>query len=418
MLLAMAIATSLASGLTPSLEQAPTTSPSASTTRPAQALTLAEALARARARSPLIEAARTRQRASVLARSAVPWLPNPVIELRGENYGPATGLLQRDVFATVSQPVEIGGDRRARVADAGAMAGLADAELHSAERMAAVDVVERYVGALRARDVMSTLVEQREGVAELVATLGARVREGVSAEADLRKFETEHTRLASQVTRASIALQSALQQLAVAIGQEVRAELLEYPILPTPPAAAPEPDAGIANRADVQTAMARLQRAEATLSLERARRIPDLAVTAGYKRTAGADTGVVGVTMGVPLFDRNRVGVAHATGSVSAARLDLQYVRQQAAADVRTRWAAARELGEQAARIDRDLVEPAGVVRAAARSAFVEGRGDVLQLVDAERVYGDATREALELRLDAALAIIHARLAIGDSPLP
>ena len=63
-------------------------------------------------------------------------------------------------------------------------------------------------------------------------------------------------------------------------------------------------------------------------------------------------------------------------------------------------------------------LEPASIVRTAARAAFVEGRGDVLQLVDAERVFGEAAREALEIRLDALHAAIQARIALGETPLP
>jgi outer membrane protein TolC len=93
-------------------------------------------------------------------------------------------------------------------------------------------------------------------------------------------------------------------------------------------------------------------------------------------------------------------------------------VRQQALADVQDRWAAALQLAAQASRAEADLIGPAAVVRTAARAAFVEGRGDALQLVDAERVFGEALRDAVELRLDATVAVIHARLAIGETPLP
>jgi hypothetical protein len=103
---------------------------------------------------------------------------------------------------------------------------------------------------------------------------------------------------------------------------------------------------------------------------------------------------------------------------VGAARLELALMRQRALADAQARRTAAQELVAHALRSDADLVAPAAVVRTAARASYVEGRGDVLQLVDAERVYGEATREALELRLDATLALIHATLALGETSWP
>jgi outer membrane protein TolC len=42
----------------------------------------------------------------------------------------------------------------------------------------------------------------------------------------------------------------------------------------------------------------------------------------------------------------------------------------------------------------------------------------VLRLLDAERVYSEVQRTALELRLDALNASLEARLAIGQDMLP
>lgn len=381
-------------------------------------VTLAEALSRARARSPFVAAARERERAADRSSTLVPRAPNPLVELRGENFGPvSTARLPRDMFATVSQAIELGGKRSARTAAAEALGSVAQSDVSAAEWTLASEVADVYVAALRARGVRATLVEQQGGVAEIVDFLARRVREGVTAESDLRKFEAEHTRLGSQIARASIALQSALVRLSAAVGEDLRAEHLAAPPAAALAGAFPE-EADIARRADVRVASARVQHAEALLSVERARGVPDVTITVGYKRTSGFDTGVAGITVPIGLFDRNRLATALAGGEAAAARLDLQLVRERALAEVRARWTAVRQLADQAARIDQALVAPAGVVRTAARAAFVEGRGDVLQLVDAERVFGDAAREALELRLDAALAAVHYGLALGEDPRP
>jgi cobalt-zinc-cadmium efflux system outer membrane protein len=384
-------------------------------------MTLSEAIARARDRTPMIAAARERQRAAALATERVPFTPNPFIELRGENLGSVpVDQLPRDFFATVTQPVELGGKRRARLAEANAAAGVASAEFSSAEWQLAYDVADLYVEAIRKREARRIVGDQQRSLAEIVALLGERVRQGASPEADLRRFETELTRLGSQVTRLSVDLQSTLFRLSALIGDQLQGEQLAWPAVP--PSIAIDPaelsDEHVGTRADVRAAAARVARAESGVSLERSRGWPDLLVTGGYKRTSGYDTAVAGVTIPIALFDRNGAAVARAAGEAGAARFELQQLRQHALAEAKARWTAARELGARAARTETDLIEPAAVVRTAARAAFEEGRNDVLQLVDAERVYGDAAREAVELRLDAILALIHARLAIGESALP
>jgi outer membrane protein TolC len=63
------------------------------------------------------------------------------------------------------------------------------------------------------------------------------------------------------------------------------------------------------------------------------------------------------------------------------------------------------------------MLRPAEVVRNAARAAFNEGAANILSLVDAERVYLEAQREALQVKLDALAAGIETRLLLGEEIL-
>ncbi len=80
--------------------------------------------------------------------------------------------------------------------------------------------------------------------------------------------------------------------------------------------------------------------------------------------------------------------------------------------------AAASTLTGRAAEAGSLLVEPARGARDAARAAFAAGAIDVLQLVDAERVFIAAALVTVELEVDAVSAAIEARLAAGEEPLP
>jgi outer membrane protein TolC len=385
---------------------------------PSTGVSLPAALARAMEHGPLVRAARERQQAAVTARQGVPKLPNPLVELRGENFGPHDpSQLTHDVFATISQPIELRGKRAARTATADAVVAVADADFQAAQWSLAFEVAGLYVDALRAREVSATLAGQQASVADLLTTLSNRVREGVSAEADLRRLEAEHQRLARQALRTEIAARSALLRLSAVVGIDLQADQLLPVTAPAPELPAQLDASLVARRPDVEAARTRVARAEASLSVERARGVPDVVFTTGYKRTSGLDTGVAAVTLPINLFDRNRVAKAVATGEIAAARLELQGTEQLAVADAQAQVSAATRLAAQAAAAP-DLLEPALVVRTAARAAYMEGRGDVLQLVDAERVYAETAREVIELQLDAALANFTARLSLGEWPLP
>lgn len=386
------------------------------------AFTLADALERARAASASRRAATLRLTAAEEAMPAAGRLQNPLSELRWENFASGTpGGFPLDVFATLTQPVEMGGERAARRGAARAAAESARAALSGVVAEADLHVAQRYLEAVRARDGAATLRAQSESLAALLRILQRRVEEGVAAEADLRRLEVERARVDLERLRRDVAAARALHALTGLLGPGVAVALaaLQSPVVPPLPVADDAAlSAAIERRPDVASARARLAVAREALRFEEARRVPDLNVTGGWKRTSGLDTGVFAVTVPVPLFDRNAVGITLARGQYQGAEQDLAHVRTVATADIRATAAAARQLTDEAGRLRASLAPPAAVARAAARAAFESGAGDLLRVVDAERTYTETELVLHDLAAEAVLAAIEARLASADSPLP
>jgi cobalt-zinc-cadmium efflux system outer membrane protein len=381
--------------------------------------TLGDALARAHESSPRLAAAAAIVAAAREAeRFAAAW-PNPLLDLSTENWG-APDSLPLDVFALVSQPLEVGGRRRARRETAVAETRAAGAVFDEARQRLALDTLDAYLAALRAREIVGLLADQRREAADIASLVRRRVEEGAAPEAELRKFEAEVARIDTLTLRASIDARQAESALSVLTGEPMDglAARLVAPPRPAIPAEGGDLDAAIARRADVRAADRRADAASARVALERARARPDLRATGGYKRTADVNTGVAALFVSLPFSERNQVAIARATGEARAARLEADQVRREARAAIAVLTSAARALEARAAAAQAELVAPAAVVRVAARSAFREGGGDVLRLVDAERVYAEARREVLDLELDAFRAATRARIARGEEPLP
>ncbi len=389
-------------------------------------LTLSEAVALARRSTPL-EAARARADGADTAWRLSGRLPNPAVEFRAENWtfrgiprppaGP--GL---DLFATVTETVELAGKRGHRRDLAGADATVARTDLQRLDRQLTLETVRTYLDALRARGLIDALTTHRDSLDALVTILSKRVTEGAAAESGLLKFKAEAARVDTQLARTRMALDRSLASLGAIVGlsHPVAAARLVEPAPMSPPEGDAEAlaHAAVDTYPDVLAARARLARAQQALRLERARRIPDPAFTGGYKRTDGDNTVVAAIILPLPLFDRNGLSIALAESEERAARLQLEAFTLRATADVGATVRMAQALAVRAARIDADLLEPAGTVRTSARTAFEEGAADLLTLVDAERVYADARREALELKLDAFLSAVESRLALGQEDLP
>jgi cobalt-zinc-cadmium efflux system outer membrane protein len=318
----------------------------------------------------------------------------------------------------LTQPVELGGQRGKRIGIARAELAAAEAAMAQTDRALVMETVRLFMDAVRSREWLGALESNREGLDTLLRAMTSRVREGYAAEANLAKFQAESARVQTQLLRARLDLARSLAQLGSLMQEPVplRSEQLREPALRPIPAGNP---AGLAAKAadaspEVLAARARSARAAEALSLERARRIPDLNVAGGYKRTAGFDTAVAGLMIAIPLFDRNKQAVAIAAGDHAASLSDVAAAEARALADARVVFDAAAALGALAARVDDELLRPAETVRTAARSAFREGATDILVLVDAERVYVDARREAVQLKLDAIAAALEARLLLGE----
>jgi cobalt-zinc-cadmium efflux system outer membrane protein len=388
----------------------------------------------------VLASAPQRASASTLAESAraaakqAGRLPNPVIDVHAENIvasgwhwrPPADPTLAPglDFFAVLSQPIELGGKRGARRAVAEGDADAAAAALSQVERGLVMETIRLYLGALRAREMLKALDENRGEMAEIQRVVAARVREGYAAEADLAKYQAESARLDSESVRMRIELTRNLAQLGALFGRAGPASGLDpgQLVIPAPRAAPAGSAADLALRAverspDVQAAKAREARAAKALSLEQAQRVPNLDVVGGYKRTSGFDTAVLGVAMAIPLFDRNQRAIATAGGEVSAAASDRAAVEQRVAAEARAVFEASQGLAERARRVDEELLAPAALVRLAARTSYGEGAANIVAMVDADRVYLDARREVLQVKLDALAAAFDARVLAGEEIL-
>jgi cobalt-zinc-cadmium efflux system outer membrane protein len=385
-------------------------------------LTLAQAVAQARASSPLRGSAERLAEGTATAARLAGRLLNPVVDVRGENWTPGSAAqLPLDVFAVVSQQVELGGKRPARMGLAAADRDVAGRSLSSVDRMVALRTIQLYVQALRARGLLDTLTANHEGLTTLTTTMRRRVEEGRSSESDLLRFATESARMDIDMARARLELGRSLNALTFVIGATgpITADRLIEPAPVAPPRPAPDTLAQqAAKHPDAQLAKAHWERARQSAALERARGVPDAIVSAGYKRTGGFNSLVAGVALAVPIFDRNRSAAARASGEEHAAAAEHDAVVRRLTADTAALLETAQALADRSTRAVSDLLEPAAVVRSAALAAFREGATDVLRLIDAERVYGDVRRTALELRLEALVAALEARFAIGEETIP
>ncbi len=387
--------------------------------------TLAEAIERVQVVAPQRRAAQAHAQAATGALHQASRLPNPSLDIRQENLGAGRRLpidQTIDVFAVVSQPVEIGGKRAARTAVAADEVAAARSAIRQTERSLTLETVRLYLAALQAHLRTEFLLNNRNELQPLVAMMNKRVAEGYAAEADLMKFRTEAARLDTQITRASLEFNQATTMLAALLdfAEPLTGARLALPSPLAPPSGDPSALAqqAVERLPEIISARAQLARAQHALDLEKARRLPDPIFIVGYKRTGGEDTLITGVMAPLPMFDQNAGNIERAVADKQAAALALEALLKQEREATVVLLQSAQELSERARLVDQQLLQPAAIVRNAARSSFREGAANILQLVDAERVYTETQREALELKLEAYAKSFASHLLLQEDGQP
>lgn len=379
-------------------------------------------------RAPTAVASAARAAAADATATKARRLPNPEAALRVENWRngtdahPFDAQADLDVVAELSQPLPVFGSWSARKGGAAALSRAAHAESRGEVEGLVLEAAGLYLGAVRGRGLVEALSESRDVLGRMVATMEKRVAEGWSAEGDLLKLRAESARAEALLARATLERDAAAARLGALLGEEAPVDpaRLEMPALPALPEGDPEElaRAAAARRPAVVGAAGKLEAARAALQLEKALRAPEPSLTAGYKRTGGLDTAVAGLSFPLPVFDTNAAGVARAEADLRAAEASFRAVSLGAAAEVAGNLRAARTFALRARAAETDLLASALGARAAARASFREGVSEVLPLVDAERVTAEAVRETLDLAVDARLASLAARLALGQEDLP
>ena len=327
-------------------------------------------------------------------------LPNPSLGWEAENVlgdGPYSGFGGGETTFSVTQPLELFGQRGARIAAARAEADATELRSEQMRWRAASRLALAYAGAeaaARRLQLAEEVLALTEQDADAVARL---VQEG--REASLRGVQaaSEAQAALASVDAARAMRDGAFARLA-AFALLDRVSALGDSLLDREPRSMAHPsDAPLA----VRLAEAEVNAANARVTVEQRRARPELSVSAGARRFRGADDDAftIGVNVSVPLFDRNRGGVRAAYAQERAAQARLAAQQQEARAE---RIGAETTLSASAS---RTRAADAGL--AAAEEAYRLARVGV----DAGRVSQLELRASRTTLIAARNAVVDARLA-------
>lgn len=371
----------------------------------AEPITLTDALSRGADSSPRVSQAKAQADTAEARARQAGVSPNPELSLEVENFagsGAFQGLRSTETTLALSQRLELGGKRSARVAVAAAERDFAFLTYKAA--LADLDRDIRLSHAeLRANEDRAVLARDNTAAAEeLSRTAKILVEAGrdpplrqLRAEAALAEARAEQARTFSELLIARRLLGTLIgsddPELTATVGDEMAPVNLP-------------PDTMTLNK---QLAVAQRSAAQARVTLARADSVPDVTASGGVRRFGeGRETAVVaGVSIALPFRDRNRGNIEAAQSESIAAESGLQIAQRDAN---RARYDARMLLGAAEMRYEAlagpSIAQAEEAVRLA-RIGYNAGRFSLLELLDARNALTTAKLNLIQARLDRANAL-------------
>jgi cobalt-zinc-cadmium efflux system outer membrane protein len=386
----------------------PAAAPPGAPPDPAGALRLRDALAAALLGSPTLAARsyeiRVREAAALQAARG----PNPVLSTEVEDVlgsGDFAGAKQSQTTILLGQLVELGGKRAARRRLAAADRQLAGWD-YEAERIAVLTrTAEAFVEVLAAQERLRLAGEALEVARSVHRVARRRLDAGLASPAeeiraavavDAAAVEREHADHELETARADL--------VALWGGTQARFDRADGDLadLPDPP-----PLDELQRRAgrspDVARWAAELAGREAALAAARSQRVPDVTLAAGPRHLAGpGDTTLVfGVSLPLPLWNRNEGSIAEAHHRRAMAASERRAAEVRVAAEVTKALTSLRASAEEADMLETRVLP--GIERALAflRRGYEAGRNSQLEVFESARAQIEAREQYLRALVEA-----------------
>lgn len=371
---------------------------------PAGSITLEEAIRLALARNPSIASAALEVEARAERARQQSRFPNPALAASVENAG--TDGVSRETTASVQQLLELGGDRNARTQAALRSRDVAAQESTSMRAAIVGEVRRAFTGVLASQQEVVIARENVELSQSTAAAIRARVEAGKTSPIEETRSDVLVAAEWLELLRAEQRLGEARRRLAATWGAD-RATFdaaagdlgatTDLPALDT-----------LRSRLDNHPALMRasavVAEREAAVRLEEARAIPDVTASAGYRRFSTPSDGafVGGVTVPLPLFDRNRSAIAEARLRVAQAKEDARGVRLTLERDLADAYQAYETAQQEVSTLQSNIVPAAQSVFDAISEGYRLGKFGYLEVLDARR-----TLTSARLQLARSLERLH-----------
>ncbi|HSH53451.1 MAG TPA: TolC family protein [Methylotenera sp.] len=391
------------------------TSAIAETREPSGQLTLSDALSLAVNANPEIAVALREREAIEGMKTQAAVRPNPSISTSIQD----TRSANRQTSLQLNQEIELGNKREARVEAADSFYSKANAELDNKKAEIHANVIAAFYEVLVAQERLSLAKSSLE-VANLARdAAGKRVKAGKSSPVEETKSKIAESTAKIELTQAATQLEGSRKRLAALWGSVLPVfESAKGDVAYIPETIAfTELASMLENAPAIKLAKIEIDTRGALTKVERSKGTPNVTISAGVvnnQELGGINQALLGLSVPIPLFDRNQGNLQEAVSRQYKAQDELVALKNQLAVNLSGQYEQLNAARQAAESFRVEILPGAQSAFDAANKGFSAGKFNFLDVLDAQRTLVQAKSQYIQALLEAHQAVAEIERILGD----
>lgn len=340
--------------------------------------------------------------------------PNPELATSIEDTRRATRITRLQL----NQPIELGGKRAARIdaAERGRDAASAELDIKRAEIHAIV--VAAFYDVLVAQERLRLAQASVELAQRATSAASRRVAAGKVSPVEETRARVAEAGVRVEWTLAGSELATARKRLAGTWGNAMpRFERVDGDLEALPPLPAlADLNSRLVTSPKLLRARIEVDRRQALEEVERSRRIPNVTVSLGAMRNeqVGLDQAIVGVSIPIPMFDRNQGNLLEALRRTDKSRDELSVTEIRLSNELAQTHERLNTARQEVVSLQRDILPGAQSAYDAATKGFELGKFSFLEVLDAQRTSFQAKSQYLRALAEAYRSAAEIERILGE----
>ena len=314
--------------------------------------------------------------------------------------------------------MELGGKRAARMDAADAFYNKADAELATKQAEIHANVVAAFYEVLVSQERL-TLAKSSVEIAELALDAASkRVKAGKSSPVEQTKSSVAASSAKIELVQATTQLSNSRKRLGALWGDSAPSfdratgEVTHIPEVRS----LNDFQALIDSSPSVKLAKLEINSREAMTRVERSKAVPNITLSAGVvnNQEVGLNQALLGLSIPIPVFDRNQGNVQEAVSRKFKAEDELVALKNKIQTNLVTQYERLNAARQATLALQTEILPNAQSAFDAANRGFSLGKFNFLDVLDAQRTLYQAKSQYVNALLDAHQSIAEIERTLGD----